>query len=251
MAINEVFPKPTVKQVIFGIRFPNLFYMENKIGSLQEKIMKQFPKSALVYRRQIVIADMGPKVKIEDIKDLDKGLGRKLWQFDSDKGFKLEILNDSLSIVSEHHKTYALEGDKFRDTIEFVMSRFLEVVSIPIFSHIGLRYIDECPIISKDNSTFTSYYNSIFPIERFNLADVSELDFKTVIKKGTYYLRYKEILKNTGTEYKLILDFDGFAKDIIPENYLGVTDELHTIISDEYEKTIKEPVYTYMRRVEG
>ena len=31
MAINEVFPNPTVKKVIFQIRFPNLFFIESKI----------------------------------------------------------------------------------------------------------------------------------------------------------------------------------------------------------------------------
>jgi len=45
MQINEVFPNPTVKQVIFQIRFPNLFYLESKIGEYQLKIMQRFPES--------------------------------------------------------------------------------------------------------------------------------------------------------------------------------------------------------------
>ena len=49
-------------------------------------------------------------------------------------------------------------------------------------------------------------------------------------------------------EYKLILDFDGFAKDIAGEDCLRVTDDLHDIILKEYEETIKEPVYEYMRQ---
>ena len=72
MSINEVFPNPTVKQVIFQIRFPNLFYMENKIGDLQLKIMKEFPQSALILRRQILLADIGSETKLENIsKDLE------------------------------------------------------------------------------------------------------------------------------------------------------------------------------------
>ena len=47
--------------------------------------------------------------------------------------------------------------------------------------------------------------------------------------------------------YKLILDFDGFAMSIKARDYLTVTDGLHSIISDEYERTIKEPVKQYMR----
>ena len=254
MSINEVFPNSTVKQVIFQIKFPNLFYMENKIGDLQLKIMKEFPQSKLLFRRQLLFADIGPEGKLENIPGgSEKGTGKKIWQFKSDKNFQLNVSSDSLDITSEHHKTYNLKGgDKFRDIIKFVLDCFFEVTSVPIINRIGLRYIDECPIPSKDNSTFISYYNSTFPLGRFNLADANEMDFKTVIRKDKYYLRYIESLRKVGDEYKLILDFDGFAENIDPEDCLTVTDDLHTIISEEYKRTIKEPVYKYMRqRKEG
>ena len=253
MSIDKVFPNPTVKHAIFQIRFPNLFSMESKIGDLQLKIMKEFPQSALLFRRQILFADMGPEIKFEDIpSDSDKETGKKIWQFKSDKNFKLNILNDSLDITSEYHKTYNLEGgDKFRDIINFVLDHFFEVTSIPIISRIGLRYIDECPIPSKDNSTFRSYYNSSFPLDRFNLADASEMDFKTVVKKGEYHLRYIESLQKINDEYKLILDFDGFAESIAAEDCLTIADDLHTIISEEYKGTIKGPVYEYMQQSGG
>jgi hypothetical protein len=51
VVITEVFPNPTVKQVVFQVKFPNLFYLENKIGDFQMKIMKDYPKSELQYRR--------------------------------------------------------------------------------------------------------------------------------------------------------------------------------------------------------
>lgn len=38
MPINEVFVNPTVKQVIFQVKFPNLFFIESKIGDIQLKI---------------------------------------------------------------------------------------------------------------------------------------------------------------------------------------------------------------------
>ena len=164
----------------------------------------------------------------------------------------MNVLSDSLDITSQYHKTYNVgEGDKFREIIKFVLDSFVEITSVPILNRIGLRYIDECPIPSKDNATFKSYYNSIFPIARFDLAKANEMDFKTLIKKGDYYLRYIESLQKVGGEYKLILDFDGFAEKIATEDYLRVTDELHEIISREYECTIKEPVYDYMRTKGG
>lgn len=252
MVINEVFPNPTVKQVSFEIRFPNLFSMENKIGNFQLKIMKEFPQSALLFRQRLLLTDVGPEGKLTNVpNDLDKEAVKKIWQFKSNKNIELNILGDSLNIISQYHKTYNLNGgDKFRDTIKLVLDNFFEVTSIPIINRIGLRYIDECPIPSKENSTFLSHYNSAFPIERFNLADINEMYFNTVIKRGNYYLMYAESLplQKNEDKYKLVLDFDGFAENIASKDYLTVTDHLHTIISEEYERTIKDPVYDYMRQ---
>jgi len=251
MVINEVFPNPTVKQVIFQIKFPNIFYMEKKIGDLQVKIMEEFPKSSLLFRRQVVFVDMGPKGKMEEVSPpFDKGeFGRKIWQFESDKDYTLSVLTNSLDITSEFHKTYAgNDPNKFRDIIEFVVKHFFEVTSIPLLNRVGLRYIDECPLPSKDNETFKSWYNSAFPVNRFNIANADTMHFNTVTKKGEFYLRYAETLRKRKEKYILILDFDGFAKKVPSEKCLEVTDNLHRIISDEYEATIKQRVYDYMRQ---
>ena len=52
MVIDEIFPFPTVKHVIFQIKYPNLFYLENRIGDFQMKIINEFPDSKLSFRRQ-------------------------------------------------------------------------------------------------------------------------------------------------------------------------------------------------------
>lgn len=250
MVIDEIFPNPTVKQVVFQIRFPNLFFIEGKIGDLQMKIMEEFPESALLHRRQIVFADIGPGGKLAEIpSELERETGRKIWQFKSEKDFQLNVLTDSLDITSKYHKTYNQEGgDKFRDAIRLVLDSFFEVAQIPTITRIGLRYVDECPIPSKDDDAFKSYYDSVFPFERFSLADADEMSFRTVVKRGKYYLCYQEILQKAGEEYKLVLDFDGFGTDIPSENCLAVADSLHAMISEEFEKTIKEPVKEYMRQ---
>jgi len=252
MPIKEIFPNSTVKEVVFQIRFPNLFSIESKIGELQSQIMKEFPESALLFQKKFLIADVGSASKIEDIKDLNTEPGYKIWQFKSKKDFKLNVLSDSLTITSEYHKTYNLEGgDKFRDIIKFVVDNFLKITLIPSIKRIGLRYIDECPITRKNNQTFRSYYNTTFPLRRFNLVDAEKMSFETVVKKDKYNMRYVESLKREGGKYKLILDFDGFAKDVNSGDYLEVTDKLHEIILKEYERSIKAPVYRYMRRKRG
>ena len=248
MTNDEIFPNPTVKEVAFEIRFPNLFYIENKIGELQLKIMEEFPDSSLIFKAPIAFTNVGSKGEYSLPPGFEEEVGNKIWEFESEKDYKLNISSNSVVIISKYHKTYNLDNeDKFRDIIEFVVDSFLEVMPIPTINRIGLRYIDECPLPIKDNETFSKYYNSVFPIERFNLSDASEMDFKTMIKVEDYYLRYVESLQKVDDEYKLILDFDGFAEKIDPNEYLEVTDALHEIIVQEYFETINEPVLEHMR----
>jgi hypothetical protein len=73
------------------------------------------------------------------------------------------------------------------------------------------------------------------------------MEFATVVKRGKYKLRFIERLVSKGNRYSLILDFDGFGTNIKSQNCLKVTDALHDLILKEYEKSLKEPVYKYMR----
>jgi len=249
MAIKEIFAKPTVKQVIFQITFPNLFSIENKVGEFQTKIMKEFPESALIFQRQLFFTDIGDKEKLKDIEDYsDKQGTLKIWRFKSKKKCTMNVSSNSLNINSEHHKTYDLEGGtKFKDIIKFTVDCFLEITKIPIINRIGLRYINECPIPARDNEKFKSYYNTVFPLDRFNLADANEMLYKTEVRKENYNLRYIESFKKKGKKYQFILDFDASAEKISSKNYLKTTDKLHEIVNNEYGITIKEPLKKYMR----
>ncbi|MEP0824635.1 MAG: TIGR04255 family protein [Nitrososphaera sp.] len=251
MPIDEVFPNPTVKQVIFEIRFPNLFYIENRIGELQVRIMQEFPESSLILRRQVVLADVGPDIKIESVPEaLKPEAVRKIWQFASPKNFKLNVLGDSLSITSEYHKTYnhPSSESKFRDAIAFVLRHFMDVMGIPIINRIGLRYINECPLPSKDTETYNEYYKTALNLGKFKIEDANEFTLKMELKKGDYFLNYAEALRKQDERNIVILDFDVYAKDIKSDQYLGVTDDLHDIIIETFVASVQQPIFDFMRK---
>jgi len=247
---SEIFPYPTVKKVIFEIRYPNLFAIEKRISDLQEKIMGEFPESKLVFRRQLVFADVGPEGKLESVPESEPRGAKKIWFFESKEKHILNVLTNALSITSEHHITYNNPGydKKFRDVIEFVLTNFFEVISIPTIKRIGLRYIDECPLPSKDNKTLKEYYNSTFPYDRYPINDATSVFFEIRTKRANHNLTYRERLLKENDEYKLELDFDGFETNIQSKDFLRVTDELHELIETEYFSIIKEPVKEYMRK---
>lgn len=254
MAIKEVFPNPTVKQVIFQIRFPNLFLMERLIGDYQVKIMAAFPKSALLLRRGVAIANVGSRAQIENIaEDANNLASVKIWNFKSEKGTELNVHTDSLDISSTLHKTYSnpREDNRFRDTIEFAVGEFLKITQVPKLARIGLRYVDECPVPAKKTQAFQKYYKTTFPLKRFAIEDALQLTFEARVKRGNRYLRFVESFEEAESKLKFVLDFDGYTEDVPAGEYLPVTDELHELISKEYEASIKEPVREYMRRKKG
>jgi uncharacterized protein (TIGR04255 family) len=249
MGINEIFPKPLVKQVIFAINYPNLFSIEDKIPIVQEKIIEKFPESDLLFRRNIIIADLGPNISVTDANNENQSLNSKIWQFRAQNNFVLSITSKGLDICSNLHKTYnnSSSENKFRDIIKFTLDNFFEAVRVPKILRIGLRYINEGPIFEKTNDSYKQCYNTAFALERFNFKDATEMDFKAVVEKDDYFLRYVESLQLINNEYKIILDFDAFTNNIEPKNYLEVTDDLHNLTSNEFSNTIREPILNYMR----
>ncbi len=250
MSINEVFPNPTVKQVIFQIRYPSLFYLEKGIGDFQVLILKEFPDSSEIFRQQLIFTDIRAEQRsLELTSDKKPEITQKVWQFKSEKGVVVNVSKDSLSISSTHHKTYRNDAaDKFRDQIQFIVDSFMSIIQLPIISRIGLRYIDECPIPEMKNRAFSEWYSTTFPIDRFDLETAIEMDFKCVVQRGELFIRFIESLKiGDDNNHNLILDFDGYKNTVEPTDYLSITDSLHTIIIDEYKKSINDPVYNYMR----
>ena len=213
--------------------------------------MKEFPESVLLLRRPLVLTDEADKEKLEqmvsDLKEQDAV--NRVWQFESKRGVKLEITSNSLALVSTSHKSYRHgEEERFRDVIDSVTSRFYEVTQVPVVNRVGLRYINECPILENSTHGFRDHYTTAFPLDRFPLEDATAMDYKVVIGRGRHKLRYIESLQGEGEDRRLILDFDAWSEKIQPSTTLGITGELHDIISREFRETIKEPIVKYMRK---
>jgi len=251
MAIGEVFANPTVVRVIFQVRFPNLFTMENLIGEYQTKIMERFPESQLGIRRNVLIADFGPEGFPAGFPDDSQAAPvGKIWSFTSPEGVALNVQNDSLDISSKTHKTYNNKDApyRFRDMIQYALDRFLAVAKIPLIHRIGLRYVDDCPIPARTNDAFAAWYKTAFPLARFPMPDIDEMHFRTCVKRGDHFVRYAESLSQEAGRWKYTIDSDAFAVRIPAVDYLKVTDALHDLLVAEYEASIQQPVYDHMRQ---
>lgn len=249
MTINEVFPNPVVKQVIFQIRFPHLFFLPDLIGTFQVKIMDRFPESSQHIRRAVFFTDQADQEKLAELaQQAPDEEARQMWQFRSKEGVQLNLTTSSLSLESTSHKTYRLgKEEHFRDLIELACRHFFELTGLPLVTRVGLRYVDNCPI-PADLSQFDAYYNTAFPLARFPLGQSRDMTFKTVITRDDCKLRYVESLQDSEEKRTLVLDFDAWTEKVGAGQILSVTDKLHDIISAEFESTVKDPVYDYMRQ---
>lgn len=255
MAINEVFAKPTVIQVIFEIKFPNYFSIESKIGDIQLQIMSKFPKSKLLFKQQFAFLQSIQIPKTQDSESEAQTIN-KIWQFkNEEEDITVNITSGSLDISSNRHKTYnnpnVSEDEKFRETISFVVNGFLKIIPLLKISRIGLRYIDKCPLPNDLTiETFSQYYNTSIDFEKVKINKISMIEslHSEILINRANNVRVKrvEIFSPSIPEY--ILDIDGMALGINSGEYLNCLDKIHDEISFCFENSLNEPVFEIMRK---
>lgn len=244
MGIQEVYPNPTVKQVIFQVRFPNLFFIETKIPEIQMKIMERFPESALLIEQSF------PIITPTKPDNQSAAALSRIWQFKNPQGFVFSITSDSFSIDSKMHKSYntgSIDGACFREIIEYCLVGFSSVINLPYVSRVGLRYIDEAPLFENTSENYSSCFNSALNIQRFSIEDTEELSIRIVRRVDeSYGFIYQELFHTKKNKNIVTLDFDAFTEGIAFSEILDKTDHLHQIVHDEFFTTIKEPILKFM-----
>lgn len=250
MAANEVFPTPLVKQVAFEIRFPNLFFLESRIGEFQVQVMKDFPQSDLALRRNVmIIAGNAESPQLQELaKQQSSEAIEKIWQFKAESGMRLEISTRNLVLVSEKHSSYH-EGEKsFRSIVDKVLSEFFNLTQLPIVLRVGLRYTNECPLFDRTTKTFDECYDSILPVDRFGLENLSQANCVAVAKTDEMQIQRMETLRfSTPSGDILVLDLDASAENIASDKVITTPDKLHDLVAKEFRDAIGRPVIEYMR----
>lgn len=253
----EIYPNPTVKQVIFQIKFPNLLYIEKSIGDIQIKIMDDYPESAEMIQKTFLFGYYDEKISDQE----ENRPLTKIWKFTSPNGYELTISSNALSIVSRLHKTYKNQSGehRFRDIIKSTVDSFLSVINIPKITRIGLRYTDECPLPKIMNfKNYAEYYNTAFT-ERFSFENARNIQYMIVKNvEDNILLRYmenyessleKDVVTNEENNVKkMVMDFDASSFNIASSEYIETLDKLYDVIHNEWENTIKEPVKEIMRK---
>jgi len=242
----EVFKKPTVVKVVFEIRFPQLFNIEQKISEFQLKIMDDFPLSDQLFEQPFQISPSGtPAPPLTPLGNVTL-----VWQFQNPtQKTKIIVKSNRLNIISTEYKSYNHpDHPKFRELIKNIVLKFLALVSIKKFERIGLRYIDICPLEQKTNEYFEKYYHPNFDINQFKVEDIIENLSLVRIKREPHNLLFKSGIRTDDKgNYIYFMDFDGYSFNTLNEKFLEVTDNLQQIIYKVYFDNITEEFKNYMR----
>jgi uncharacterized protein (TIGR04255 family) len=249
---HEVFPSPVVKSVAFELRFPNLFFIETRIGEFQVQVMKDFPQTELLHRRNLMFL-AGPADNLQELAKQQTGDATdKVWVFKSKAGTRLEISSKNFVVSSEQHFSYKHGDEKsFRSAVQRAVEPFIKMVAIPLALRIGLRYVNECPIFSRSTEQFNECYNSILPMSRFKLEQVANMDCAVVTNMEQCQLRHVESMRLTPEGGQLVLDLDAWAENVPSENVMASTDLLYEALSTDFWNTVKQPIIDYRRKPKG
>lgn len=241
---SMIYPNPTLKQVIFQIRFPNLFFIESKIADIQLAIFEKFPESEVLIQQTIPFGVSAQSSDAQSPVPI-----AKIWQFSNPSGYSLKISTDSLSIDSTTHKAYYQSNGitSFREIIEYCLDGFGQAVKLPFISRVGLRYIDEVPLFDKNNETFNACFNSSLNTNKFSIEEVDEMSVRLHKHiNSEYRFIYQEQIKQNSKSSSVMLDFDAYKERVLFADVLSITDQLHKIVHDEFFNTIREPIVKFM-----
>lgn len=253
MKKNIIYADPSVKEVIFQVRFPQLFFIEGKIGDFQLAIMEKFPKSELLIQQQVTIGFVPAKQSDTIDPNIPPPLTLKSWSFDSEKGVKVVLSFDTLSIISNNYKSFSSSAhadDNFRNIIVFVVDAFFKTVgALPLFTRIGLRYINACNDIKKTTKAFVELFNTRLPTSCFPVEESEELSFSGVVNRKNAMLIYKEKTTAKKGVIDLVFDFDAFKNNINASNYQKELDALYEVIAQEFDSVITKKMKSKMNPI--
>lgn len=235
--------KNFIELVVWQIKYPNCFFIENIIGDFQKKIMKRFPESKLQYRNSILFEQSEDQLSFSNTKDQD--ITNKIWIFENKELVKIEISYNSFTISSKKYSTYNKSTPCFRDEINNSFDEFLELSGISIIKRIGFRYTNSCPLPEPlGNTLFEEWYNSIFQSSKFDISKVNSFNYQMDFCNQDVMMNYREVFINK--ERKYYIDIDAFMLDRDMQEYKDITDKLHDAIKGRFVDATNEYIHNLL-----
>ncbi|PHP45401.1 hypothetical protein B6V01_004215 [Methanosarcinales archaeon ex4572_44] len=130
---DEIFANPPLHEVAFEVRFPHLFYINQRIGEFQLEIMDDFPKSSQISEQAFAIDEKGIS-----IKDNENPIPKKNYQL---------LFQSAIREIDNSYK-YIMDFDGYSINVE--ASNFLNVTD-------ELKHLIKKEFLSNITENFKEY----------------------------------------------------------------------------------------------
>lgn len=195
--MGKTFKHAPLKEAVFEIRFPPDLYAETKRADFYNLIKKDFP--------QIFVPIAGPA----------ESFALKPYDFKNNDGTKL--IKYSINRFSFHTQEYSKGFEAFEEECLKYTNLLIDFLKIQTLDRIGLRYINEIPVIRRDGIIKLSDYLKIsFDAPDFLTTDPELFHYAVLAKVDDGKLRLLtqcQILPLGGEV--IVLDFDYFFENKI------------------------------------
>lgn len=244
------YSKNNLNEVIFQIRFPPLLKLytdkKNAASEFQNIIINEFPETEFQKKRKISVTIDSTGKPIESETN-DEFL---TWVFINKKGKHVK-LNGKELILSYKGENYNC-FDEFKKDIELTL-KGISIYNLPKINSIGLRYINQIKI--NDESTLDEYINRNLHLinNEFDNEQVVQSMSRTELKIKDYtlafqYGQFNPEYPNMTSKKEFILDYDCILNDEEDfDNIITNLNKMHEIISNRFEKDIKDKLREEMR----
>lgn len=216
-----IYEKNPLAEVVCQLRFPRILAVDDRIPA----------------HFQIILGENYPFVETKDVFQFNLGessqMRRTHYDFStSDKRYTVSLSSDSISISTNKYERW----ENFSSHIKHAVACLLKVYSVPIFTRVGLRYIDV--ISRKALSLESERWSELIQSSALGLLHENAVPIDDVIELNhTYIFKLGDIDKvmlrtglgkteKTGDEVIFVVDGDFFRDEPVK----GLNDALSVLV---------------------
>lgn len=170
--LDEVFPKPAIREVAFEIRFPTRLRVNAELWKLQDEIVSHYP---IVTSESALLAGSSP-------------LSVSVFQNPA-SGRLLKVSQENFAVVFTRYSRF----EDFKDEVLDKVNRFCNKFEITVLGRVGLRYVNN--IITEGNpSEVLRYVRPIADFERIPISCVDQFVTEVRLRERGHLVTLRGVL---------------------------------------------------------
>jgi uncharacterized protein (TIGR04255 family) len=225
--LDEIFPKPAVREVAFEVRFNPRFRINQELWRFQDRIANSYP---LVSEEQHLQA--GGKITSSFVFT------------NPDEQQLVRVSSENFAVSSSLYRTY----EHFKDEALRLTRQFCELFEISGFQRVGLRYINQIHIQGNDViESLQRFVNVPLRLERFRNRKITQLLTEVRLDGAGCKLTIRGALLPLPNAHLYVLDLDSFSER---EDFTGLeqaTDRFHHEIQVQFLEHLTAEYKAVMR----